>query len=130
LQGNDDVRGLRISHLKWNLPIEVVSESLCETDAAQLNRCLLENNGASSNNIIGSAGCGKTTLILDILKALEDSKRIAVITAHLTACGDATRLERQRKQSCMLTSLRVSVWSLNTCTERLSESTLLRPICS
>ena len=63
-----------------------------DRDAGQL-RSELTARGQLLVNIMGSAGCGKTTLLEKITRDLKDMLRIAVIEADLDAQVDAERME-------------------------------------
>jgi hydrogenase nickel incorporation protein HypB len=56
------------------------------------NRERLERAGVAAVNIIGSAGCGKTSLIRATLQCLAGSVRVGVITADPDSRRDAERL--------------------------------------
>jgi hydrogenase nickel incorporation protein HypB len=59
---------------------------------ASANRARLERQGVFAVNIVGGAGCGKTTLIEATLRRLTPVTRTAVITADPNSRGDAERL--------------------------------------
>src|SRR5688572_9668492 len=59
---------------------------------ASANRERLERAGVAALNIIGSAGCGKTSLIRTTIQSLAGSVRVGVITADPDSRQDAQRL--------------------------------------
>lgn len=59
---------------------------------AQANRQRLETAGVAALNIVGSAGCGKTSLIRATLQSLAGQVRVGVITADPGSNLDAQRL--------------------------------------
>ncbi|RJX25134.1 MAG: hydrogenase accessory protein HypB [Dethiobacter sp.] len=65
---------------------------------AEDNRTLLLKNGVLMVNIIGSPGSGKTALLEQTLKALNNKYRIGVIEGDLYTAEDAKRLEQRAYQ--------------------------------
>ncbi len=59
---------------------------------AQINRDLFKQNNVLAVNIMGSPGCGKTTLIEALIKALKPSYRIGVIEGDYAGTVDAEKL--------------------------------------
>jgi hydrogenase nickel incorporation protein HypB len=62
------------------------------TTIASANRAQLERHGIFAVNIVGGAGCGKTSLIQATLSRLTPATRAAVITADPSSHDDARRL--------------------------------------
>jgi hydrogenase nickel incorporation protein HypB len=60
--------------------------------AATANRSTLRAAGVFAANVIGGAGCGKTTLIKGTIERLLPERRVGVITADPMAYHDAGRL--------------------------------------
>ena len=83
-----------------NVEIKVV-ENLLNANAAvaaQVRRMLEERN-IFSVNIIGSPGCGKTTILERSLPLLGDPDRILVLVGDLETTNDAERIGR-RPSTC------------------------------
>lgn len=59
---------------------------------AGANREALRRHGIRAVNLIGSPGCGKTTLLERTLEALGDEIPVGVITGDLTTTRDAERI--------------------------------------
>lgn len=59
---------------------------------AQVNRDLFKKNNVLAVNIMGSPGCGKTTLIEALIKVLKPAYRIAVIEGDYAGTVDAEKL--------------------------------------
>ena len=77
------------------MEIPVVQNVLKLNDEiAQLNRATFSEAGVCCLNLIGSPGCGKTTLLEKTLAALEDSLCIGVLAGDLTTTRDAQRMSR------------------------------------
>ncbi|MHC4107672.1 MAG: hydrogenase nickel incorporation protein HypB [Planctomycetota bacterium] len=77
------------------MEIPVVQNVLKLNDEiAQLNRATLTEAGVCCVNLLGSPGCGKTTLLERTLAKLEQEFRIGVLTGDLTTTRDGERLSR------------------------------------
>ncbi|MHC4094375.1 MAG: hydrogenase nickel incorporation protein HypB [Planctomycetota bacterium] len=77
------------------MEIPVVQDVLKLNDEiAQLNRAALRDAGVRCLNLIGSPGCGKTTLLEKTLPALKSALHIGVLTGDLATTRDAERLSR------------------------------------
>jgi len=76
------------------MKIKVVENVLKLNDeVAQLNRKTLSENGVACIDLIGSPGCGKTTMLEQTLSALHDEMKIGVLTGDLATTRDAQRLQ-------------------------------------
>jgi hydrogenase nickel incorporation protein HypB len=77
------------------MEIPVVENVLKHNDQfAQLNRQTLREAGVRCLNLIGSPGCGKTTLLEKTLSALSGEMPIGVLTGDIATTRDAQRLAR------------------------------------
>ncbi|MEA3403966.1 MAG: hydrogenase nickel incorporation protein HypB [Armatimonadota bacterium] len=65
------------------------------SELADRNLELLERYGVRAVDVLGSVGCGKTTLINELIDRLKDRLRIAVIAGDITTRFDAERIEMQ-----------------------------------
>jgi hydrogenase nickel incorporation protein HypB len=75
------------------MKVQVVQNVLKLNDEiAQINRATLAEAGVYCANLLGSPGCGKTTLLEKTLPGLEGECRVAVLTGDLTTTRDAERL--------------------------------------
>ena len=75
------------------MSVEIVTEnSVGEASVARSNRKAFDDARVFVVNVIGSAGCGKTSLLLAILRGLGHATRVGVITAHPTSHKDADRM--------------------------------------
>ncbi|MHC4349982.1 MAG: hydrogenase nickel incorporation protein HypB [Planctomycetota bacterium] len=75
------------------MKVQVVENVLKLNDEiAQINRRALAEAGVFCVNLMGSPGCGKTTLLENTLAALGAEYRIAVLAGDLTTTRDAERL--------------------------------------
>jgi hydrogenase nickel incorporation protein HypB len=75
--------------------IPVVENVLKHNDEfAQINRDMFRKAGVACLNIIGSPGCGKTTLLEKTLEALRAEMRIGMITGDIATTRDAERLAK------------------------------------
>lgn len=61
-------------------------------EIAEINRKALKTSGVFTVNLIGSPGCGKTTLLEATFQRLNDQLTIGVIAGDLTTARDAERL--------------------------------------
>lgn len=75
--------------MKIHVEQEILQENKYQADQnrAQFGRILVVN-------LIGSPGCGKTTLLEQMLNALKDEYRIAVIEGDIYTAKDAARIEK------------------------------------
>lgn len=62
-------------------------------NSAADNRRILDRNGVLMVNIMGSPGCGKTSLLEETLRRLSPKYRLAVIEGDLYTAEDAQRLQ-------------------------------------
>jgi hydrogenase nickel incorporation protein HypB len=77
------------------MEIPVVENVLKHNDQfAQLNRQTLREAGVRCLNLIGSPGCGKTTLLEKTLSALGGEMPVGVLTGDIATTRDAQRLAR------------------------------------
>jgi len=77
------------------MEIPVVENVLKHNDQfAQLNRAALREAGVCCLNLIGSPGCGKTTLLEHTLRSLQTDMRIGMLTGDIATTRDAQRLAR------------------------------------
>jgi len=74
--------------------IEVLRKSLFETNdkAASENRRILDEHGVVAVNIMGGAGCGKTTLLEGVIPHLRHDVGIGVLEGDLATTKDAQRI--------------------------------------
>ena len=77
------------------MAIEVLRRSLVEKNeqAAEENRALLDRHKIVAINILGGAGCGKTTLLEQVIPELQKSLAIAVLEGDLATTKDAARID-------------------------------------
>jgi hydrogenase nickel incorporation protein HypB len=77
------------------MEIPIVQDVLKLNDEiAQLNRATLADAGVCCVNLLGSPGCGKTTLLEQTLAKLRRDFRVGVLTGDLTTTRDSERLSR------------------------------------
>jgi hydrogenase nickel incorporation protein HypB len=77
------------------MEIPVVENVLKLNDeVAGLNRERLVESGVFCVDLMGSAGCGKTTLLERTLEALQGERTVGVLAGDLTTTRDAERLAR------------------------------------
>ncbi len=77
------------------MKIAVVENVLKHNDEfAQLNRRQLREAGVCCVNLIGSPGCGKTTLLEKTLQTLKGEMRIGMLTGDIATTRDAERLAK------------------------------------
>jgi len=73
--------------------VEIVKKVLQSNDnAANENRARFDAAGVTCINLLGGAGCGKTTLLEATLPRLTDGLRIAVFEGDLATTRDAERV--------------------------------------
>ncbi len=63
------------------------------SELADENLALLDAHGVTAVDVLGSVGSGKTTLIMGLVAALKERRRIAVIAGDVTTRIDAGRIE-------------------------------------
>ena len=75
------------------MKIQVVRKILQQNDqAAAENRRRLDAHGVTCINLLGGAGCGKTSLLEATLPRLRRELRIAVLDGDLATTRDAERI--------------------------------------
>ncbi len=76
------------------MKVEVLKKSLLESNenAAQLSRALLDEHGVVAVNIMGGAGCGKTTLLEHTIPQLASGLSVAVLEGDVATTKDADRI--------------------------------------
>lgn len=74
--------------------IQVLKKSLFRSNeqAADENRRVLDEHGVAAVNIMGGAGCGKTTLLERVIPLLTADCRVAVLEGDLATTKDAERI--------------------------------------
>lgn len=74
--------------------IDVVRKSLLTDNerAAAMNRALLNEAGVLAINVLGGAGCGKTTLLEWIIPRLSGGLSVAVLEGDIATTRDAERI--------------------------------------
>lgn len=74
--------------------IDVVRKSLLTDNerAAAMNRALLNEAGVMAINVLGGAGCGKTTLLEGIIPRLSREFSVAVLEGDIATTRDAERI--------------------------------------
>ncbi len=65
------------------------------SELADENLALLDAHGVTAIDVLGSVGSGKTTLIMGMVAALKQRRRIAVIAGDITTRIDAGRIEAE-----------------------------------
>ncbi|UCF33802.1 MAG: hydrogenase nickel incorporation protein HypB [Phycisphaerales bacterium] len=77
------------------MAIAVLKKSiLAQNDrAAEQTRQLLNRHNVVAFNIMGGAGCGKTTLLERVIPVLKRDLRVAVLEGDLATTKDATRID-------------------------------------
>jgi hydrogenase nickel incorporation protein HypB len=77
------------------MAIEVLKRTLFEQNdrAAEENRSLLNRHRVIAVNIMGSAGCGKTTLLECVIPELRRTMSVAVLEGDLATTKDAARIQ-------------------------------------
>ena len=77
------------------MAIEVLKRTLFRQNdrAAEQNRTLLNSQQVTAVNIMGSAGCGKTTLLERVIPELRRTISVGVLEGDLATTKDAARIE-------------------------------------
>ncbi len=78
------------------MPTVTVVENVLKLndEVAALNRAMLRQAGVFAINLIGSPGCGKTSLLEATLKHFNGTRRVGVLVGDLTTTRDGDRLSR------------------------------------
>lgn len=76
------------------MAIEVLRRTLFASNAraAEENRALLDEHRVVAVNIMGGAGCGKTTLLERVIPLLSSTVRVAVLEGDIATTRDAARI--------------------------------------
>jgi len=76
------------------MKIEVLKKSLLANNekAAEENRRLLQRHNITAVNLMGGAGCGKTTLLERVIPLLVREVAVAVLEGDLATTRDASRI--------------------------------------
>ena len=76
------------------MAIEVLKRTLFQQNdrAAEENRTLLNGHQVTAVNIMGGAGCGKTTLLERVIPELRRTLSVAVLEGDLATTKDAARI--------------------------------------
>ena len=76
------------------MKIEVLRRSLFAQNerAAEHNRRLLDDHGVIAVNVLGGAGCGKTTLLEGLIPPLRSGYGVAVLEGDVATTKDAARI--------------------------------------
>ena len=77
--------------IKIKLNMALLKEN--ENEAEKLNNYFTKN-GVFAINLMGSPGCGKTTLLEKVIKALKKEIKIAVIEGDVATGRDAVRIKK------------------------------------
>ncbi len=78
------------------MEIKVVKDILgANEEVAERNRRLLDNNGIFAVNLMSSPGAGKTSLILQTIKALEGKVKVGVIEGDVSSSVDAETVAKE-----------------------------------
>ena len=78
------------------MKIKVLKDILSANDQiAHKNRELLEKNGVFAVNIMASPGAGKTSLVLQTIKALRDRVKVGVIEGDISSSIDAQTVGKE-----------------------------------
>ena len=77
------------------MAIEVLKRTLFAANdrAAEENRGLLDHHNVTAANIMGGAGCGKTTLLERVIPELRRTLSVAVLEGDLATTKDAARID-------------------------------------
>jgi hydrogenase nickel incorporation protein HypB len=77
--------------------IKILKDILSANDQiAERNRALLDKHRVFAVNVMSSPGAGKTSLILETIRALKKKKRIGVIEGDISSTIDAEKVKRER----------------------------------
>ncbi|MBU0637294.1 MAG: hydrogenase nickel incorporation protein HypB [Planctomycetes bacterium] len=75
------------------MKIEVLRNVLQKNEwAAEENRACFDERGVTCVNLLGGAGCGKTSLLEATLPTLKENLRVAVLEGDLATTRDAERI--------------------------------------
>jgi len=78
------------------MEIKVLKDILSANDhIAETNRALLKSRGVHTVNIMSSPGSGKTSLIIETIRRLKKSVRIAVIEGDISSTIDAQKVSQE-----------------------------------
>ena len=78
------------------MKIKVLKDILgANEEIAQRNRKLLDSEGVFAVNLMSSPGAGKTSLVLETIKALKGKSRIGVIEGDLSSSVDAETISKE-----------------------------------
>ncbi|MDM8001163.1 MAG: hydrogenase nickel incorporation protein HypB [Dehalococcoidia bacterium] len=78
------------------MEIKVLKDILSTNDEmAERNRALLDSKKITAFNIMSSPGSGKTSLILETIRALKKQARIGVIEGDIASTIDAQKVSRE-----------------------------------
>ena len=79
------------------MEIKVIKDILsANNQIAEQNRRLLDSNRVLAVNLMSSPGAGKTSLILQTIKALKDKVRIGVIEGDISSSIDAEKIIQEK----------------------------------
>ena len=79
------------------MEIKVIKDILsANNQIAERNRRLLDSNGVLAVNLMSSPGAGKTSLIMQTIKALKDKVRIGVIEGDISSSIDAEKIIQEK----------------------------------
>lgn len=77
------------------MEIDVVRKILQKNDrAAEQNRARFKAAAITCINLLGGAGCGKTTVLENLIPLLSDSVKVAVLEGDLATTRDSERIAR------------------------------------
>jgi len=78
------------------MEIKVVKDILgANEEVAEKNRQLLDGNKVFAVNLMSSPGAGKTSLILQTIKALKDEAKVGVIEGDVSSSVDAETVAKE-----------------------------------
>jgi len=79
------------------MEIKVLKDILSANDrTAERNRALLDSRKITAFNIMASPGSGKTSLILETIRALKNKVRIGVIEGDIASTIDAQKVAKEK----------------------------------
>lgn len=77
------------------MEIEIVRKILQKNDrAAEENRARFKAAGITCINLLGGAGCGKTTLLENLIPLFPESAKVAVLEGDVATTRDSERIAR------------------------------------